>query len=81
LAGSLSEALAGIGEALMDLPIASQLEARRVELGWTIRRLAAQAGYPETTTGNVLLGRNVRINTFRDHAQALGFAVSLVPME
>ena len=62
----------------MELPLASQLEERRVELGWTQGYLGILAGYHENTVRRVLRGEPVNHQTVVDVAQALGFRVVLM---
>lgn len=58
--------------------IASQLEIRRREIGWTVVVLAKQSGYSENTVLRVLHGDNVRWHTVQDIAKALDFNLVLI---
>lgn len=59
------------------LPVASQLEDRRVELRWSQSHLASVAGYHVNTVHRVLRGGRVNLETIIDIAQALGFTVTI----
>lgn len=65
----------------MNLPLASQLEERRVDLGWTRGHLGILTGYHENTVRRVLRGGRTNLQTIVDVAQALGFEVRLVPLQ
>ena len=59
------------------VPHRELLEAKRQQLGWSVARLADEAGYHPNTVLRVLHGQNVYVRTFEDVAITLGFAVRL----
>lgn len=57
----------------LSLPPCSELEAARLERGWTIDDLARRSGYAPNTVLRCLHGKNVHLVTFLCIADALGF--------
>ncbi len=58
-----------------------ELEARRRACCWTLAELADRAGYSINTVRRVLQGKNVHLVVFSDVAAALGYRLSLQPLD
>lgn len=63
---------------MLTLPPAADLEARRIELGWTMEVLADRTGFCKNTILKCLHGGSVRLETFVVVADTLGFQIVVI---